>query len=250
MDGRDERDPGDAIYSLRFREGAPGHAEWRQRLWQVLVDDFFARWIPADACVVDFGCGSGEFINAVRARRRIAVDRRSSSRDALEEGVEFFESQGVHVPGLGDGEADVVFCSNLLEHLPDRESVTALLREIHRLLGEEGRLLLLGPNLRYTGAAYWDFFDHILPFTHNSVHEALATGGLRVETSIPRFLPYTTVGSRQIPLALEYDRGEPADSTGSGAPLFEVPFAVASERSPVLLRGAPGEVAFDLGHWS
>ena len=201
-DARGDRDPGDAIYAQRFSREASGHADWRRRLWQVLVDDFFARWIAPDACVLDFGCGSGEFINAVRARRRIGVDRRLSSRDALVEGVEFFESQGVHVPALGDGEADVVFCSNLLEHLPDRESVTALLREIHRLLGEEGRLLLLGPNLRYTGAAYWDFFDHILPFTHKSVEEALATGGLRVETSIPRFLPYTTVGSRQVPPAL------------------------------------------------
>ena len=198
----EQRDRGDAIYSLRFPEAARGHAEWRQRLWQVLVDDFFSRWIPADACVVDFGCGSGEFINAVSARRRIGVDLRASSRDALAEGVEFCEPEGVRVPGLGDGEADVVFCSNLLEHLPDRESVTALLGEVHRLLGSEGRLLLLGPNLRYTGPAYWDFFDHVLPLTHHSVAEALATAGLRVETSIPRFLPYTTVGSRRIPLAL------------------------------------------------
>lgn len=201
-EGPADRDRLDAIYSLRFPKEARAHAQWRRQLWQVLVDDFFARWIPPDGCVVDLGCGSGEFINAVRARRRIAIDSRASSRDSLAEGVEFIEAQGVRVPGVGDGEADVVFCSNLLEHLRDRESVTALLREVHRVLGERGRLLLLGPNLRYTGAAYWDFFDHVLPFTDKSIVEALATADLRVEKSIPRFLPYTSVGSRRMPLAL------------------------------------------------
>ena len=192
----------DAIYALRFPEWDEGHAQWRRELWTVLVDDFFSRWIPADGCVVDYGCGTGEFINAVKARRRIGVDLRSASQAALDAGVEFLEPQGVRMPGVGDAEADLVFCSNLIEHLPDRETVTRLFREFHRVLGPDGRLLLLGPNLQYTGAAYWDFFDHVLPFTHHSVAEALASAGLEVEESIPRFLPYTTVGARRTPLAL------------------------------------------------
>jgi SAM-dependent methyltransferase len=97
---------------------------------------------------------------------------------------------------------DVIFCSNLLEHLPDRETVTALLREFRRLLSPAGRLLVLGPNLRFTGPAYWDFFDHVLPFTDRSLVEALATADLTTEILIPRFLPYTTVGSRRHPLWL------------------------------------------------
>ena len=96
----------------------------------------------------------------------------------------------------------MVFCSNLLEHLADRETVTALLLELRRVLRPDGRLLVLGPNLRYTGGAYWDFFDHILPFTHLTMVEALATGDLEVETLIPRFLPYTTVGARTTSLTL------------------------------------------------
>ncbi|MCH2173109.1 class I SAM-dependent methyltransferase [Myxococcota bacterium] len=198
----DARERVDAIYAQRFPDEDPGHARWRRDLWKVLVDDFFSHWIPADACVLDYGCGTGEFINAVEARRRIGVDLRSVSRGALDKEVEFSESRGVSMPGVGDGEADVVFCSNLLEHLPDRETVTSLLREFFRVLGPEGRLLLLGPNLRYTREAYWDFFDHILPFTHHTVAEALATADLEVEESIPRFLPYTTVGARQTPLPL------------------------------------------------
>jgi SAM-dependent methyltransferase len=202
MQPGDEEARLDAIYAHRFPGEDAAHEQWRRALWQVLVDDFFSRWLPADGAVLDFGCGSGEFINAVRARRRIGVDARDSARANLEEGVEFFVSEGPLMPGVEDASVDAVFCSNLLEHLPDRETVTALLQEFRRVLSERGKLLVLGPNLRYTGAAYWDFFDHILPFTEHSLAEALATGGFTVERMLPRFLPYSTVGARRTPLPL------------------------------------------------
>lgn len=199
---RDERDDLQAIYEQRFPEEGAAHSQWRRGLWQILVDDFFSRWIEEDATVLDFGCGHGEFINAVRAKRRIAVDIRHASAQYLDDGVEFVSASDVRVPSIADGTLDVIFCSNLLEHLPDRATVTRLLREFERMLLPTGRLLILGPNLRYTGSAYWDFFDHILPITDKSLVEALATADLVPEKLIPRFLPYTTVGSRRVPLAL------------------------------------------------
>jgi SAM-dependent methyltransferase len=187
------------IYAHRFPDAQPHHLEWRRAVWRVLVDAFFSRWIPPTAAVLDFGCGRGEFINAVRARRRIAVDARGEVTTSLDPGVEFWEVAGGRMPAVSDHEVDVVFCSNVLEHLADRPAVTALLMEFRRVLRPDGRLLVLGPNLRYTGPAYWDFFDHVLPFTHLSLVEALASAGFEVETLIPRFLPYTTVGARRTP---------------------------------------------------
>jgi len=191
-----------AIYEQRFPEEGAAHRRWRQDLWRILVDDFFSRWIEADATVLDFGCGQGEFINAVHAKRKIGVDVRRESADLLDDEVEFIHTSDVRVPSIADGTVDVIFCSNLLEHLPDRATVTRLLRDFERMLSADGRLLILGPNLRYTGSAYWDFFDHILPITDKSLVEALATADLVPEKLIPRFLPYTTVGSRLAPLAL------------------------------------------------
>jgi SAM-dependent methyltransferase len=199
VDG-DVRDDLRAIYEGRFPKEDAAHQQWRQGLWQILVDDYFSRWIDRDATVLDFGCGHGEFINAVQAKRRIGVDVRQGLDKHLSDGVEFMSTSDVRVPSIADGTVDVVFCSNLLEHLPDRETVTRLLREFERMLTPTGRLLILGPNLRYTGSAYWDFFDHILPITDKSLVEALATAALVPETLIPRFLPYTTVGSRLVPL--------------------------------------------------
>ena len=196
-----EPDEVDAVYAARFPDD-PRFQQWRAALWQVLVEDWFSRWIDPGAAVLDFGCGNGEFINAVRARRRIGVDLRPSRASGLEEGVEFLRSDGFSLPTIETGSIDVVFCSNLLEHLPDRETVTAFLSELRRVLREDGRLLILGPNIRYTGPAYWDFFDHLLPFTHHTLVEALATANLTVETMVPRFLPYTTSGGRRFPLPL------------------------------------------------
>jgi SAM-dependent methyltransferase len=192
----------ETLYRERFPEEEPDRRAWRRAVWQVLVDGFFARWIPPEASILDFGCGLGEFINAVSAKRRIGADSRSAARGHLEAGVEFELTQGARVPSIDTSSLDVVFCSNLLEHLPDRETVTALLQEFHRVLAPDGKLLILGPNLRYTGAAYWDFFDHVIPLTHVSLGEALATGGFETERMIARFLPYTSVGARMTPPSL------------------------------------------------
>jgi SAM-dependent methyltransferase len=190
-------------YARRFHDDSPRKQQWRRDLWQVLVDEYFSRFIPADAAVVDFGCGAGEFINAVKARRRVAVDLRDSVTEHLVPGVEFERSADGWPARVGEGSADVVFCSNLLEHLPDRRTLLAVFEDFRRVLGPRGRLLVLGPNLRYTGAAYWDFFDHVLPLTHLSLAEALQVAGFEVEELVPRFLPYTAVGKRSLtPLSL------------------------------------------------
>jgi SAM-dependent methyltransferase len=191
----------DAVYAARFPED-PRFQAWRVELWRILVDDWFSRWIPTRASVLDFGCGNGEFLNAVRAERRIGVDLRESRASSLDEGVEFVHSADFRVPDIETNSIDVVFCSNLLEHIPDRAAVTDFLLEVRRVLRPDGRLLVLGPNVRYTGPAYWDFFDHVLPFTHHTLVEALATAGFEPELLVPRFLPYTTAGGRRIPLFL------------------------------------------------
>jgi hypothetical protein len=82
-----------AIYERRFPAEDPVRARWRRALWQVLVNEFFSRWIPQEGTVLDFGCGQGEFINAVRARRRIAVDARPGLERYLAAGVEFIRTR-------------------------------------------------------------------------------------------------------------------------------------------------------------
>jgi hypothetical protein len=50
----------------------------------------------------------------------------------------------------------------------------------------------LQPNIRYTGAAYWDFIDHKIALTDRALIEAGEMCGLKVVRCIRKFLPYTT----------------------------------------------------------
>jgi hypothetical protein len=70
--------------------------------------------------------------------------------------------------------------------------VIAQLAEIRAVLKPDGRLIVLQPNIRYIGSAYWDFIDHRDAQTERSQVEAAHAAGFEVETLIKRFLPYTT----------------------------------------------------------
>ena len=60
----------------------------------------------------------------------------------------------------------------------------------------------MGPNIRFVGGAYWDFWDHHLPLTDAAMAEALSVEGFQVEECVDRFLPYTMVNKRRSPLLL------------------------------------------------
>ena len=91
-----------------------------------------------------------------------------------------------------DASFDVVFVSNFLEHLEDSAAVLGLLRAIRSKLRPGGRVVILQPNFRYIGAAYFDFIDHRVVLTDTSLREALEVTGFRVVRLIKRFLPYTS----------------------------------------------------------
>jgi SAM-dependent methyltransferase len=99
---------------------------------------------------------------------------------------------------------DLVFTSNFFEHLPSKEALTDTLEQAKRCLRPKGRLIAMGPNIRFVGGAYWDFWDHHLPLTDHSLAEALRVRGFEIERVVDRFLPYTMVNTRPAPPLLVY----------------------------------------------
>jgi hypothetical protein len=81
--------------------------------------------------------------------------------------------------------------SNYLEHLPSSEAVIRQLRVALELLKPGGRLLVLQPNIRLLGGAYWDFIDHKVALTEKSLAEAAELAGFTTLEVVTRFLPYT-----------------------------------------------------------
>jgi SAM-dependent methyltransferase len=92
---------------------------------------------------------------------------------------------------ISDSSLDVVFTSNFFEHLPDKDALRRTLQEARRCLKDGGRIICLGPNIRFLHGAYWDFWDHLLPLTDRSMVEILTLTGFAVERVEPKFLPYS-----------------------------------------------------------
>src|SRR5204862_706836 len=100
---------------------------------------------------------------------------------------------------VGPEQLDVVFTSNFFEHLADKGALALTLEQAFRALRPGGRLIAMGPNIKFTEGRYWDFWDHYLPLTELSLAEGLSTHGFEVQECHARFLPYTMVNSRQFP---------------------------------------------------
>jgi SAM-dependent methyltransferase len=181
------------LYTTRFT----GQEDYRNRIWRLLTSEFFSRWVKPTDTVLDLGCGYGEFINNISAAKKYAMDLNPSTRNQVVPDVEFLE-QDCSLPWpLPDNALDIVFTSNFFEHLPTKQVLLLTMMEGQRCLKPGGRLIAMGPNVKYLPGAYWDFFDHYLPLTELSISELMTLSGLQIEHSISRFLPYTMSMGRQ-----------------------------------------------------
>jgi SAM-dependent methyltransferase len=177
------------LYDRRF---SAADRRAKEALWRVLCEQFFQRWVPVDACLVDLGAGLCEFVNHIQAREKWALDVDPRVAQHAAPGVRTRCGAAHDLGWLSTGSVDVVFASNVFEHFVSKDGVITALREVHRVLRPGGRILVLGPNIRFASRVYWDFFDHHLPLSERSMGEVLETCGFRLEHVRARFLPYTT----------------------------------------------------------
>jgi predicted SAM-dependent methyltransferase len=179
----------DKIYRRRFNEL---ECEQKNKIWEVLCPDFFQKFVPLDAAVLDIGAGYCEFINNIRCDKKYAVDLNEDTPSFANSDVEVTSSSSTDLSFLPSNSIDRVFMSNFLEHLRTKQEVIQTFEEIYRVLKVGGKVITLHPNIRYLYRDYWDYFDHHIPLTDKSIAEGLEVVGFRVKISIDRFLPFTT----------------------------------------------------------
>lgn len=173
------------LYDYRFKDV---DRTSRQQVWQEISRFLWERY-GRPSRVLDPAGGLGEFIANVPADERWAVDLVDHGLTKLP-GVtvriaSFFDAD------LPDAHFDLIFVSNLLEHLATPDEVGEFLARARSLLRPGGRVVVMGPNFRYCMGEYFDCADHVLPLTHVSVAEHLYAAGLEPIDVVPRFLPYS-----------------------------------------------------------
>jgi SAM-dependent methyltransferase len=162
----------------------------RETLWKALWRYFFRRIVPAEGCVLDLGCGYGDFINQVEARRRIALDSWPGFAAHLAPGVEPVVASVTDLSAVADASVDFAFASNLFEHVSQADFARAL-DQLRAKLTPEGTLTLLQPNYRYAYREYFDDYTHVAIYSHVSLADFLRAHGWDVIDVRPRFLPLT-----------------------------------------------------------
>lgn len=169
-------------YRTRFQDDPRRAGAWKQ------LCDWFQRDIPPNSAVLELGAGYCHFINQIRAARKIALDVSDTVRASAAPGVETHVGSCLRLGFAAEDSVDVVFASNLFEHLPV-DDVRQSFSEIRRVLKPGGKFLILQPNYRYAYKHYFDDYTHVSIFTDAGLADLLCASGFEIVRVIPRFLP-------------------------------------------------------------
>jgi SAM-dependent methyltransferase len=175
---------------LQYRQRFSAYGEYRIAVWRILCEDFFQYFVGPDATVLDLGAGWCEFINNIRATKKIAMDLNPETEVRAADDVTVVKHDCVRDWPIPAEHLDVVFTSNFLEHLPSKRDAEAAIRHAYTCLKPGGKIICLGPNIKYA-RGYWDFWDHYIPISEASLSEVLRLSGFRVELCFDRFLPFS-----------------------------------------------------------
>ncbi len=175
-----------SLYSNRFME----NITFRKEMYKSLYVHFLSRYIQQESTVLEVGAGYCELINALDAHNKIAVDINPDVQKYADPKVEAFVGSSVELDMISHASVDVVIANNFFEHL-SREEIIQTIKNIKRILKNNGSILVIQPNYRYCYKDYWMSFDHITPLDDRSMQEVLEANGFNVKICIPKFLPYT-----------------------------------------------------------
>ena len=139
----------------------------RVRVWRAIAG-YLQRFINPTDTVFEMAAGYCDFINQIRAGKKYAVDIAPSAATHAGADVVFHVSSCESIPMVADRSVDVVFASNLLEHLDDA-ALVRVVAEARRILKNGGIFIVLQPNYRYCAKEYFDDFTHKKVFSHISL---------------------------------------------------------------------------------
>ena len=166
----------------------------RRVLWQTLMACVFQKQIPPDGVVLELGAGYGDFINSVKAKRRLAVDVWPGMLPHLDPGVEGLVTSITQLDAVLDNSVDYVFSSNCFEHVSQSDLVNCL-SQLRRKMKPGAMLTIVQPNFKYCAREYFDDYTHVSIYTDKGLCDLLAANGFKIVRCVPRFMPFSIKGS-------------------------------------------------------
>lgn len=175
------------IYKENYFTSRYSPVDQRDKVWAAICS-YLQRFISDRGTILDLGAGYCSFINHIQAFEKHAMDIFPGFSKFANSSVKTCVGSCVDLSNYSSDHFDVVFASNLLEHLT-RESTQDVLREVRRILKPNGRFILLQPNFRNSYRSYFDDYTHLQIFTDIGLSDLLISSGFRLVKVFPRFLP-------------------------------------------------------------
>ncbi len=160
-------------------------------VWKTLINVYFQKYIKKTDTVIDVGAGYCEFINNISCKKKIAVDTSPMIKRYADKNVITLVASVNKIPNKYLNSIDVVFMSNFLEHLYSKRHVIHVLNTVKKLIKNNGKLIIVQPNINLMKEKYWDVIDHNIALNENSIKEALDIAGFSTKIFMKRFLPAT-----------------------------------------------------------
>ncbi len=134
--------------------------------------------LPEKGRLLDIGPGNGLYVRYFRGRgfQVDCVDIDPKLRpEFVELGCKFevADLRTAPVP-YPDASFDIVWCSHVIEHMPD---VHRFACDLHRLVKPGGYVILRTPDLRRIGWQFWHDPTHLQPFIKLSLEKIVRLGG-------------------------------------------------------------------------
>lgn len=176
---------------VRYSERERPYTDYPGKLTAYLTEEYLRGYRGSK--LLDLGCGRGEFLNgfAQLGFQATGFDRSRPAQPRFSEPVVVGDYEQGGLP-FEDGEFNVVFNKSVFEHVRD---ISPLLRECHRVMEAQGRLVTLVPDWMAQWRHFYDDWTHVRPFTLTGLRECIQSHGFQLREAI-RF--------RQLPLLWEH----------------------------------------------
>ncbi len=161
----------------------------RSAVWKAIAS-YLQKEIPQNAIILELGAGSCDFINNIKAKEKHALDINKDFMCYADNSVKTYVTNCTDLIFFKNNFFDVIFASNLFEHLTEEEVVKSFL-EIRRCLKSDGKLIIIQPNFKYAKKDYFRDRTHKSIFTAESLCKLLEKYHFKIKKKIPKFLPLT-----------------------------------------------------------